>query len=95
MKVFVFDLLPYGENLEHLKNGGTELPWPLEKRFFRPEVAVRTYAEHLDAWEELDKLAAGQDAVWVWTKGHASHEDNNRCDELAQMAAREQRACSS
>jgi ribonuclease HI len=45
-----------------------------------------------DLWEELDKLAAGHDAVWVWTKGHASHEDNNRCDELAQMAAREQRA---
>jgi ribonuclease HI len=46
-----------------------------------------------DLWEELDELAAGQDAVWVWTKGHASHEDNNRCDELAQMAAREQRPC--
>ena len=44
-----------------------------------------------DLWEELDRLAAGHDAVWVWTKGHASHEDNNRCDELAQMAAREQR----
>jgi ribonuclease HI len=45
-----------------------------------------------DLWEELDKLASGHEAVWVWTKGHASHEDNNRCDELAQMAAREQRA---
>jgi alkanesulfonate monooxygenase SsuD/methylene tetrahydromethanopterin reductase-like flavin-dependent oxidoreductase (luciferase family) len=61
VKVFVFDLLPYGENLEHLKNGATELPWPLERRFFKPEVAVRTYAEHLDAWEELDKL--GYDGV--------------------------------
>lgn len=45
-----------------------------------------------DLWEELDRLAAQHDGVWVWTKGHASHEDNNRCDELAQMAAREQRA---
>jgi len=61
MKVFVFDLLPYGENLEHLKNGATELPWPLEKKHFKPEVAVRTYAEHLDAWEELDRL--GYDGV--------------------------------
>jgi alkanesulfonate monooxygenase SsuD/methylene tetrahydromethanopterin reductase-like flavin-dependent oxidoreductase (luciferase family) len=60
VKVFVFDLLPYGENLEHLKVG-TELPWPLEKRHFKPEVAVRTYAEHLDAWEELDHL--GYDGV--------------------------------
>ncbi|SEN93136.1 Flavin-dependent oxidoreductase, luciferase family (includes alkanesulfonate monooxygenase SsuD and methylene tetrahydromethanopterin reductase) [Rhodospirillales bacterium URHD0017] len=56
MKVFVFDLLAYGENLDHLKNGGTELPYPLSKQHFRPEVAVRTYAEHLEAWEELDRL---------------------------------------
>ena len=45
-----------------------------------------------DLWEELDGLVAGHEAKWEWTKGHASHEDNNRCDELAQMAAREQRA---
>ena len=45
-----------------------------------------------DLWEELDRLAAEHHAQWVWTKGHASHDDNNRCDELAQRAAREQRA---
>ena len=43
MKVFVFDLLPYGEWLEELKVGG-ELPYPLAKRHFKCEVAVRTYA---------------------------------------------------
>ena len=46
MKVFIFDLLPYAEHLDHLKDGD-ELPWPLPKRHFKPEVAVRTYAEHL------------------------------------------------
>jgi alkanesulfonate monooxygenase SsuD/methylene tetrahydromethanopterin reductase-like flavin-dependent oxidoreductase (luciferase family) len=61
VKVFVFDLVPYGENLEHLKNGATELPWPLHRQYFKPEVAVRTYSEHLDAWEELDRL--GYDGV--------------------------------
>jgi alkanesulfonate monooxygenase SsuD/methylene tetrahydromethanopterin reductase-like flavin-dependent oxidoreductase (luciferase family) len=61
VKVFVFDLLPYGENLEHLKNGQTELPWPLPKRHFKPDIAVRTYAEHLEAWEELERL--GYDGV--------------------------------
>jgi alkanesulfonate monooxygenase SsuD/methylene tetrahydromethanopterin reductase-like flavin-dependent oxidoreductase (luciferase family) len=60
MKVFVFDLLPYGEHLDHLKVG-QELPFPLEKRHFKPEVAARTYAEHLDAWAELDRL--GYDGV--------------------------------
>lgn len=43
-----------------------------------------------DLWMMLDELAAGHQAVWRWTKGHASHEDNNRCDELANRAAREQ-----
>jgi alkanesulfonate monooxygenase SsuD/methylene tetrahydromethanopterin reductase-like flavin-dependent oxidoreductase (luciferase family) len=60
MRVFVFDLLPYGEHLDHLKVSG-ELPWPLPKRHFDPGVARRTYAEHLDAWEALDRL--GYDGV--------------------------------
>src|SRR5499427_6047686 len=60
MRVFVFDLLPYAEHLDHLKQG-RELPWPLPKRHFKAEVAVRTYAEHLAAWEELDRL--GYDGV--------------------------------
>ncbi|HLQ33440.1 MAG TPA: LLM class flavin-dependent oxidoreductase [Chloroflexota bacterium] len=60
MKVFVFDLLPYGENLDHLKEG-KELPWPLPKKHINPEVAARTYAEHLEAWEALDRL--GYDGV--------------------------------
>ena len=60
MKVFVFDLLPYGEHLDHLKEG-KELPWPLPRRHFDPKVAVRTYAEHLAAWEEMERL--GYDGV--------------------------------
>jgi len=61
MKVFIFDLLAYGENLDHLKGGGVELPYPLGKKHFRADVAVRTYAEHLAAWEEMDRL--GYDGV--------------------------------
>jgi ribonuclease HI len=44
-----------------------------------------------DLWEELDDVSAKHKITWSWTKGHASHADNNRCDELAQLAAREQR----
>ena len=35
MKVFVFDLLAYGEQLDHLKVG-SELPYPLSNRHFKP-----------------------------------------------------------
>jgi ribonuclease HI len=47
-----------------------------------------------DLWEELDRQNARHKTVWSWTKGHASHADNNRCDELATAAAREQTSSS-
>jgi ribonuclease HI len=43
-----------------------------------------------DLWIELDELVAIHQTNWIWTKGHASHADNNRCDWLAQNAARTQ-----
>jgi alkanesulfonate monooxygenase SsuD/methylene tetrahydromethanopterin reductase-like flavin-dependent oxidoreductase (luciferase family) len=55
VKVSVFDLLAYGEQLDHVKIGA-ELPYPLSSRHFKPEVAVRTYAEHPDTWELIDQL---------------------------------------
>lgn len=43
-----------------------------------------------DLWIELEELAQLHKTTWAWTKGHADHEDNNRCDWLAQNAARNQ-----
>jgi ribonuclease HI len=43
-----------------------------------------------DLWEQLDEQLNRHSTRWVWTKGHASHEDNNRCDELARDAAARQ-----
>jgi len=43
-----------------------------------------------DLWQELDELSSRHKTTWTWTKGHASHADNNRCDELAVRAAKEQ-----
>ena len=45
-----------------------------------------------DLWRDLDAEVARHKTQWTWTKGHASHDDNNRADELANMAAREQSA---
>jgi alkanesulfonate monooxygenase SsuD/methylene tetrahydromethanopterin reductase-like flavin-dependent oxidoreductase (luciferase family) len=68
MEVFVFDLLPYSEHLDHLRVNG-ELPWPLPKKYFKAEVAARTYEEHLSAWEEMETL--GYDGV-VFNEHHTS-----------------------
>jgi ribonuclease HI len=43
-----------------------------------------------DLWKSLDEQASRHKTHWEWTKGHADHVDNNRCDELASRAAREQ-----
>jgi ribonuclease HI len=41
-----------------------------------------------DLWEELDRLRQQHQLNWQWVKGHASDPDNNRCDTLANQAAR-------
>lgn len=51
----MFDLLAYGQNLDHLKVG-SELPYPLSREHCDPEVTMRTYEEHLEAWTLLDQL---------------------------------------
>lgn len=43
-----------------------------------------------DLWMELDEQVARHKLTWTWTKGHADHADNNRCDELAREAAASQ-----
>jgi ribonuclease HI len=36
-----------------------------------------------DLWRELDVLATQHDIEWLWVKGHAGHDGNERADELA------------
>ena len=55
MKVFIFDLLPYGKHFDQYK-ASKYLPYPLPRDHYDPEVGARTYEEHLQAWEEMDKL---------------------------------------
>ena len=56
------------------------------RHWWKKNRAVR----NADLWIELDELDRAHRTTWLWTKGHAAHEDNNRCDELAQNAARTQ-----
>ncbi len=36
-----------------------------------------------DLWKKLDELAAHHHVEWLWVKGHAGHEGNERADQLA------------
>jgi ribonuclease HI len=51
---------------------------------------AKTPVVNRDLWMTLDRLRSGHKVRWTWTKGHASHRDNNRADELATLAAASQ-----
>jgi ribonuclease HI len=36
-----------------------------------------------DLWRELDEVAAKHEIEWLWVRGHAGHDGNERADELA------------
>jgi ribonuclease HI len=73
---------------EYLKNGITT--WIKGWKRNGWKTAARKPVVNQDLWMILDELAAQHELKWTWTKGHADHEDNNRCDELATEAARDQ-----
>jgi alkanesulfonate monooxygenase SsuD/methylene tetrahydromethanopterin reductase-like flavin-dependent oxidoreductase (luciferase family) len=60
MKVYLFDLLAYDKHFEEFK-ANRFMPYPLPGSHFDPDIAARTYAEHLAIWEEMDRL--GYDGV--------------------------------
>ena len=74
---------------EYMKNGITSWIAGWKKRGWL--TAAKKPVVNRDLWEELDFQNQRHRTVWSWTKGHASHDDNNRADELASLAAKEQR----
>jgi ribonuclease HI len=73
---------------EYLKNGITTWIHGWKRKGWMS--ADKKPVKNKDLWMALDEVVNTHDVRWTWTKGHASHEDNNRCDELATRAAREQ-----
>ena len=73
---------------EYVKNGITQ--WIQNWKRNGWKTSDKKAVVNQDLWEELDEQNARHDTTWSWTKGHASHADNNRCDELATAAARSQ-----
>jgi ribonuclease HI len=71
---------------EYLKNGITKWIHGWKRNGWI--TASKKPVVNQDLWTELDDLVAQHRVMWTWTKGHANHGDNNRCDELATRAAR-------
>lgn len=50
-------------------------------------VATKKKIKNLDLWRQLDELNQQHKINWCWVKGHAGHEENERCDILAKNGA--------
>ncbi len=50
------------------------------------KTASKEPVKNQDLWIALDALVAQHTVRWEWTKGHAGHPENERCDELATQA---------
>jgi ribonuclease HI len=47
---------------------------------------------NIDLWQRLDELLAGHQVSVEWTRGHAGHVENERCDKLAWEEARRRKS---
>ena len=43
--------------------------------------------KNVELWQQLEALASNIKIHWVWVKGHAGEEFNERVDDLARTAA--------
>ncbi len=73
---------------EYVRNGITKWIHGWKRNGWK--TAAKKPVVNQDLWKQLDELVATHNVTWEWTKGHADHPENNRADELATRAAREQ-----
>ena len=66
---------------QYVQKGITEWIANWKKRGWK--TADKKPVKNEDLWRELDELAVKHDIQWIWVKGHAGHDGNERADELA------------
>ncbi len=74
---------------EYVKNGVTKWMDGWKRKGWK--TASKQPVKNKDLWLELDEAVARHKIEWKWVKGHADHADNNRCDDLARLAATQAR----
>lgn len=75
---------------EYVKSGITSWIHGWKRNGWRTR--TKKAVKNEDLWRRMDEEVSRHEVEWRWVKGHATHADNNRCDELARAAAAKQRA---
>jgi len=70
---------------QYVKNGMQTWMKNWKKNNWR--TADKKPVKNQDLWQKLDELSSEIEIHWVWVKGHAGEEFNERCDELARGCA--------
>ena len=66
---------------QYVQKGISEWIHNWKRRGWR--TADKKPVKNVDLWQQLDALALQHQLEWVWIKGHAGHEENERADQLA------------
>ncbi len=66
---------------KYVQLGITEWIHAWKKRGWK--TADKKPVKNEDLWRQLDEVAREHDIEWLWVKGHAGHDGNERADELA------------
>ena len=66
---------------KYVQQGITEWIHNWKKRGWR--TADKKPVKNDDLWKTLDELAQQHDIEWLWVKGHAGHDGNEKADQLA------------
>lgn len=56
------------------------------------KTAAKKTVKNKDLWQALEAACERHEIKWVWVKGHAGDEGNEKADELARLGAEEARS---
>jgi ribonuclease HI len=69
---------------QYVKNGITQWLENWKQRGWK--TANRKRVKNIDLWQRLDAAVAQHDITWIWVKGHSGHAENEKVDQLANLA---------
>lgn len=69
---------------QYVKQGITE--WLRDWKLRGWKTANRKQVKNVELWQRLDAAVAQHDITWEWVKGHSGHPENDRVDQLANLA---------
>ena len=78
---------------QYVKNGITEWIHAWKRKGWR--TADKKPVKNVDLWQRLEAALERHDVHWIWLKGHAGHDGNERADELARRGVEAARQASS